>query len=188
MQKKTAELPFIHIILELAMMIVIGIVAILFYGYPLKFNRMVIFFLSYGTAAIVLFNVLKFTNIKAFLITLLVIMIVITPLVFKNPTFYSIIHHAGWTIGLGIIIYLMEKVFPKRPETLAKIWALLLWIIAFTLFLYGIFIINGLILKYRHGKDTFELVERFFRALKFGPVIGGGIGLGNILALTIWKR
>ena len=188
MQKKSGSIPFTFIISEIIGLIIIGILSFAAYGFPLKLNRMAFFIFSFGASAVLLFNVLRYNNFKAFLITQLLLTIFITAFVFKNPTFLSIIHHVGWTFGLGAVIFVMKQVFPKSNTSAGRIMGFITWVIAMTLFFYLVFLVNGLNLKYRHDKTAIDLSTALIRALKFGPMIGGGIGLGHIFASLLLKR
>jgi len=187
MNNLSVKKPVTFFLFEILFLIIIGVLAILAYGYPLKINRMTLFCFTFGASAALLFNMLKYNGLKFFLIILIILVLIITPLLFKNPTIYSIIHHGALVVGLGIIIYLLNIIFPKDGSKNGRLWGFILWILAIAAFFMAVFIINGIILKFRHQIDAIDFNRIFIRALKFGPVLGAGIGLGHIIASKILR-
>ncbi len=175
-------------LIEILMFFLIGIVTIKLYSYPLKLNRLIIFIGSMGFFAILLYNISLIFNNKVFIVAAAILTIVFTPLLFKNPTFLSFIHHISRFALLSIMIYIAKNHIRSTTSFSNVLNVLIIWILVFTLFYIIVFTVNGIIIKYRHNMEMINLEKVIVRSLKFGPFSGLGIGLGNLVVLFVFKE
>lgn len=188
MQKLSLKSILIKSLIELISLLIIGFIAIYVYGYPLIFNRFAVLIVSLGLSAILMYNVIQYKGLKYFFILVITITIILTPTLFRNFTFLSTMHHAFKIFILGVIVYILWMIIPAKDTSGNLILNIVLWIIAFIVFFVIFYMFTGFILKIRQNISGIEISKQMIRALKFGSVLGIGIGIGQLLSSRLMKK
>ena len=153
-----------------------------------QFNNTAIFFTVFGITAIFLFTVLEFWNIRDFIYLGLLVSLFIVFIWSRNKAFLEIIRNSLWFITIGTFTWLSYKIMKSWNSLNLRFIPLVVWIISFNCIYLVMLVFNLYVFGFYRISEDFTFVFYLKQALRYGTVIGVGIGLGYLLADIIIKN